>query len=419
MIKLSHKLFGGIMATYYIDNINGALDSTGLSFDEAVRDYKILHLLPGDTVLFRCGTEHREPLVITGGEDGAPITYGSYGEGTLPVFCVSFDLSRPEYWVKTERENVWRLAKDIPTEVGNFIFNTDECTATLRWDKASLAGQGDFFDSRFSECNKNYGNSVSPQEVLLYSVGNPTELYTHIEAAPYGTRCICSLKSNVVIENLCFMNSGVHAVTGVGDTKNVTVRGCLFKNIGGCAWDREKRIRFGNAVEFWIGAENILIENNVFKNIYDSCVTHQGPDRQTPPARNFHCRNNLFDTYSMAAFEYRAQMMIASSFEGNICRHAGCGFGMLGEQLPRRSEIWPQPMGHHIFIWRMFTPPEDGSLLIRDNVFEDSPVGAAVYSIIPPEIEAQITFKNNTYSDNCLLVAHFGGKDYTNKDWSE
>ena len=407
------------MPVYYIDNINGDDNRTGLSVALAVRDYKKLLPLPGDTLLFKRGTEYREPLFIIGGVEGAPVTYGSYGEGTLPIFCGSVDVSYPEDWVLTDRENVWRLARDIPTDVGNFIFNTDECTATLRWDKDSLRGQGDFFDSRFSECNKNYGNSVSPQEVLLYSVGNPAELYTHIEAAPYGTRCICSLKSNVVIENLCFMNSGVHGITGVGDTKNVTISGCLFKNIGGCGWDRDRRIRFGNALEFWIGAENILIENNVFKNIYDSCATHQGPDRETPPARNFHCRNNLFDTYSMAAFEYRARMMVNSSFVGNICRNAGCGFGMLGEALPRRSEIWPQPMGHHVFIWRMFDPTPDGSLLIADNVFEDSPVGAAIYSIVRLEIEAQITFKNNTYSDNCLLVAHFGGKDHTNNDWSE
>ena len=407
------------MAVYYIDSLDGADKWSGLSPDTAIRDYKMLSPTPGDTLLFKRGTEYREPLFITGGTDGAPITYGSYGEGELPIFCGSIDVSDPDDWQLTDRENVWRLVRDIPTDVGNFIFNVDECTATLRWDKNCLTGQGDFYDSRFSECNKNGGVTVSTQEILMYSVGNPARVYSHIEAAVYGERALGNLKSNVIVRDLCFMNSGLHALTGVGDTKNVTVGGCLFKNIGGCGWDRDRRIRFGNALEFWIGAENIIIENNTFKNIYDSCATHQGPDHQTPPARNFHCRNNVFDTYSMAAFEYRGQMMIDSSFVGNVCRNAGCGFGMLGEGLPRRSEIWPQPMGHHIFIWRMFDPTPDGSLLIADNVFEDSPVGAAVYSIVPPEIEAQINFKSNTYSDNCLLVAHFGGKDYTNKDWSE
>lgn len=407
------------MATYYVDNIYGDDNCLGTTPASAVRDYKTLHLVAGDTVLFKRGTEYSEPLVIVGGDDGFPIAYGSYDEGTLPVFCGSVDVSRAEDWVPTERENVWRLAKDIPTDVGNFVFNTDECTATLRWERDGLSGQGDFFDSRFAECNSNKGRAVSPQEILMYSIGNPACVYSHIEAVPYGTRSLGVLKSNVVISELCFMNSGVHGLAAVGDTKNVTVRGCLFKNIGGCGWSRSDRIRLGNGIEFWIGADNILIENNVFKNIYDSCATHQGPDYETPPARNFHCRGNLFDTYSMAAFEYRAQMMVDSSFTDNVCRHAGCGFGMLGEELPRRSEIWPQPMGHHIFLWRIFDAVEGGSLLIADNIFEDSPVGAAIYSIICKEAEAQITFKGNIYSEDCLFAAHFGGQDHKTKDWSE
>ena len=122
-------------------------------------------------------------------------------------------------------------------------------------------------------------------------------------------------------------------------------------------------------------------------------------------------RNNLFDTYSMAAFEYRAQMMIDSSFTGNVCKNAGCGFGMLGESLPRRSEIWPQPMGHHIFLWRIWSAPDGGSLLIADNQFVDAPNGAAVYSIICPEAEAQVTFRSNRYEGRYLMKAYFGGKE--------
>jgi hypothetical protein len=318
------------MPTYYVDNVYGTDTGSGLVPECAVLNYKIIPLAAGDTILFKCGTIYRESLKIIGGVDGLPITYGSYGEGTLPTFCGSVDVSSTADWIETECENVWRLLREIPTDVGNFVFNNDECTATLCWDKSELSGQGDFFDSRISECNNHSGRTISPEEILMYSVGNPAKVYQHIEAVPYGERTLCKLKSNVIIDGLCFMNSGVHGITGVGDTKNVTVRNCVIKNIGGCGWSREGRIRFGNGIEFWIGAENILIDGNLFKNVYDSCATHQGPDGETPPARSFHCRNNVFDTYSMAAFEYRAQMMVNSSFEGNVCRHAGCGFGMLG-----------------------------------------------------------------------------------------
>lgn len=401
------------MAVYYVDNIYGNDSERGISPEGAVRDFRALDIKPGDKILFKRGNVYRETLSVTGGEEGKPVTYGAFGDGEPPVFYGSVNVSDFCDWVPTERENIWRCIKSIATEVGNFVFNCDECTATLRWDKEALAEQGDFWDSRFGECNSGRVTTASEQELLMYSHGNPAQVYSHIEAVPYGERGLVKLKSHVVVENICFMNSGVHGlVASSGNTRNVTVRGCTIKNIGGCAWNSERQIRFGNGVEFWIGAENILVENNVFKNIYDSCVTHQGPDNKTPAARNFHCRNNLFDTYSMAAFEYRAQMMVDSSFTDNVCRHAGCGFGMRGETLPRKSEIWPQPMGHHLFFWRISRAAEGGSLLIDGNSFEDSLVGAAVYSIICPEAEAQVTFGNNVFSNECLLFAHWGGKDY-------
>ena len=85
---------------------------------------------------------------------------------------------------------------------------------------------------------------------------------------------------------------------------------------------------------------------------------------------------------------------------------------MLGEVLPRKSEIWPQPMGHHIFLWRIPEATDGGSLLIADNTFEDAPVGAAIYSIISPEAEAQITLDNNAYTRNSVLLNRFGGENF-------
>jgi len=396
------------MAIYYIDNMEGKEENDGLSPASPILDYQKITPKAGDTLLFKRGSFYRAMLHMQEGEDGRPITYGAYGEGDRPTFSGSLDVSSPECWGATERENVWRCIADIPTDVGNFVFNDEECTAALIWDREQLAHQGDFFDSRFSECNRNNHKTVSAQEVLLYSVKNPGEYYSHIEALAFGTRRCGNIASNTIIDGICFKNSGVHGITGAGMTRNVIIRNCHFKNIGGCGWSRELKIRFGNAIEFWIGADNVLIENNLFESIYDSCITQQGPGDKTPSASNFHIVNNIFDTYSMAAMEYRDAMMINSSFVGNICRNAGCGFGMLGESLPRRSEIWPQPMGHHIFLWRMERPAEGGSLLIANNRFESAPNGAAVYSIICPGAEAQISFRDNTYTGEQLMQAYFG-----------
>ncbi len=400
--------------TYYVDNINGSLIADGASCNSPVSDYTILQVKAGDTVLFKRGNVYRSTLNLTAGEDGNPVTYGAWGDGDMPVFLGGTDVSLPKDWITTDKENVWECVRPTRGSVGNFVFNTDECTATLRWKMNDLRLQGDFFDRLFIDncfSERTPDTSLRTGHLYMYSVGNPAEVYRHIEAVDHAEHILCRIKDNVIIDGLKFKNNDF-AIAGDGG-KNVIIRNCAFENIGGCVWNYELRIRFGNAVEFWDIAENVLVENCSFKNVYDSCVTHQGPGAKTHPALNFTVRNCLFDTYGMAAFEYRDKLPVNSSFTGNICLNAGTGFAMLGEEGARRSEIWPQPMGHHIFLWRIEDATDDGGLLIADNSFGSTPVGAAIYSIINEKAEAQITLKNNRYTRNDVLLIHFGGESFT------
>ena len=57
---------------------------------------------------------------------------------------------------------------------------------------------------------------------------------------------------------------------------------------------------------------------------------------------------------------------------------------------------------------------EGGSFRVTGNRFGSAPVGAAMYFIIAPEAEAQMHFSDNRYEmEDSLLVARFGGRDYT------
>ncbi len=392
------------MATYYIDPKSGDNSLDGLSPDTARRDYTDIELAAGDTVLFKRGSFYRDKLYAK-----KFISYGAYGEGERPTFCGSFDVSLPEDWEETECENVWKCAKPIIGDVGNIVYNEADCTATFRWNKEELCSQGDFFDER-NFLGDRFKPALDEKTLYVYSVGNPATVYSHIEAIGYHNRQLVSLGDGMSFEGLRFMNSGVHALAGIGN--NITVRDCVIENIGGCAWNKELKIRFGNGFEIWEMGNDILLENCTFKNVYDSCVTHQGPGEKTQPTVNFVCRNCVFDTYGMAAFEYRDKLPIDSSFTDNICLNAGCGFAMLGEELPRYSEIWPDPMGHHIFMWRIPEATEGGSLVIENNCFGAAPVGAAMFSIISPEAEAQVKLDNNKYTRNDILLNRWGGVDY-------
>ena len=392
------------MATYYIDKLNGNNALDGLSPETARADYTDISVGEGDTVLFKCGSFYRDRLHAK-----AHVAYGAYGEGELPTFCASTDASAEEDWIPTEIENVWKCTKSIPGNTGNIIFNDNECTAAFRWNLSDLGAQGDFVDIK-SDSPDTGAAKTDPNELYLYSCGNPAKVYSHIEVASYNVRQLVSLGDGMSFENLRFINSGVHGMAGTAS--NVTVRNCVFENIGGCAWSRKLEIRFGNGFEIWERGDNILVENCSFKNIYDSCVTHQGPGELTKTAHNFICRNCTFDTYGMAAFEYRDKLPIDSEFTNNTCLNAGCGFAMLGEVLPRKSEIWPDPMGHHIFMWRIDNASEGGNLVIKDNYFGPAPVGAAMYSIISPEAEAQVTLSGNKYTKNDVLLNRWGGVNY-------
>jgi len=392
---------------YYIDPTHGGTNADGMTAETARRTYTDLDIRPGDTVLFRRGSFIRDSLYRKAGEPGKPIVYGAYGEGDNPVFCGSADVSDPADWEEV-RTNVWLYRKGLPTEACNFIFdlkNGRRMGGTLRWEEDQLAAQGDFHDTRFG-CGGQY-RGVEDSRTLLYSVGNPGEVYAHIECAVWGRRNLSDNVPWTVTEDLAFFGSGVHGMSG--GSHDMVIRRCSFCYIGGAAWNRQLRIRFGNAVEFWEKGENILIEDCYFNEIYDSCITQQGSDK-CEPAKNLIMRNNLFANYGMGAYEGRDRMLIGSAFTDNICLYAGGGFSAYGDTKPRNSEIYPQPMGHHLFIWRIYHATEGGGFEVARNIFNGA-TGRSVYAIIAPEAAAQMDIHDNIEgTDAALTAAKWFGK---------
>jgi hypothetical protein len=91
-------------------------------------------LEPGDTVLFKRGDTWRGQLVPQSGEDGSPITYAAYGQGSKPLLLGSVSCSDPRDW-QHDGGNIWATAKPVFTELesrGNL--------ASLRWSVHAEAG---------------------------------------------------------------------------------------------------------------------------------------------------------------------------------------------------------------------------------------------------------------------------------------
>lgn len=406
---------------YYIDRIHGDPAADGLSPETARLTYTDLPILPGDTVLFRRGTVVRETLKTVAGEAGKPVTYGAWGEGHAPIFRGSLDVSDPADWEEI-RPHVWQYKGNLPSEACNFIFDGDpryggeRVGATLRWEIPELCEQGDWHDEAIGKTER---RQFDPhRQVLLWSEKNPGEYYSHIECAVHGERGMAKCPSHTRFEDLAFENSGVHGIAGTA--VDVEIRRCSFCFIGGCVWNRQLKIRFGNGIEFWNTGDHMIVEDCFFNNIYDSCTTHQGAGTACVPVRDVHYRRNLFMNYGMGAYEVRDHMAVDSSFVDNICVRAIGGFSPMGDTVPRRSEIWPQPMGHHLFLWRIPAAAPGGRLEVKRNIFWDAPQGAAIYSIISPEAEAQMEVDENIYyTENTRLLNTVGGKSYAPSQWEE
>lgn len=409
--------------TYYIDWANGLDSNDGLSENTPKKDHTTVTLKPGDTVLFKRGTMLRDRLEPTDGSEEGFITYGAYGEGPKPIICGSEDVSSPDNWVETE-PNIWKYVGDITDDPCNIIFNHGESCGKLCWLKEDMHGQGDWHDEKIGNASyklwrynddeqcwiKNNPPADFVRPFYLYSEKNPGEYYKHIEYVPY-KKFNLSSAVYAIYKDLCFINSGVHGVTGEHD---LHVENCDFQFIGGACFSRGMRIRYGNGVESWQFPKNISVKGCLFNNIFDSCITHQG-FWGTTPAEDVEYSNNLCLNYGMGAYEVRDLVPIRTSFNNNICIGAGKGFASQDDIFPRMSEIFPFPMGHHIFIWRMNkqTDHPEAKLEIKDNIFYDAPVGAAIYSFVLDEPEKQFDFDRNTYyTTSKKMINRFGEKNY-------
>lgn len=409
------------MAIYYVDPVAGSDNNDGLSENTPKSHYKQIEVLPGDTILIKAGSVFRDFIASPSGEDGNVITWDMYGQGAKPQFLGAFNVHDASLWEETSDKNIWAYKGDIPSDVCNIIFDNDKSCGILAWEYEDLNAQGKWHYTHmgYDVPGRQLPDFLQgvPKVLYLYSQGNPASVYSNIECALYGNRMLLTAKEHVRVSNFCFKYSGVHGY-GQSYVKDVTISNCEFRFIGGCVWDRLQRIRFGNGVEVWEYGEDFTVSGCYFDQIYDSCTTHQGFTNAKPCLR-INIVNNIFKNYGMSAYELRDLIAVDTHFDGNICIGAGLGFSLQGETPPRKSELWPQPMGHHLFIWRISKTSENGCITVRDNVFHEAPYGAAIYSTIAPEAERQMVFENNVYyksEDTCLI--RLGGKNYTKHDFA-
>lgn len=307
-----------------------------------------------DTVRFRAGDVFRGHLAPQSGADGQSIVYTSYGEGDKPVLEPSWDASSPEDWVKAGRK-LWKCPKPSSKELGNVILNHGTRGCAFKVDKPEQLGRKDL---RFCWVR-------DEQTVYMVSRKNPAKRFSSIELAEKQHIIDETDCHDIVYDGLWLRYGSAHGIGGSG-VYNIVVRNCDISWIGGSTLyidDGGRGVRYGNGIEFWSVAHDILVENNRVWECWDAALTNQS-NVDGVVQKNITWRGNEIWN-SEYSYEYWQQGEGARTenivFENNVCRDAGRGWG--------HRQRW-NPNAAHLMFYD--TTAETEGFFIRGNRFERS-----------------------------------------------
>ena len=347
--------------TYYVsadgdDNNDGLTPATAWKTLDGPFDHQD-DLKPGDAVLFRCGDTFRPTYARRFAVELKPgVTFSSFGEGKKPELYAPPVNAVTLPW-KHEGNNIYTLEIEHEWDIGNVVFNEGE-----EYGFKLVNGVA---DTTTPLLDREFFHDVANHKFYLCSEkGDPNKRWYDIELCNH---CVIlhGTYSGILIDGLTLKYAGGFGISGGSLTypadgslpyarvlDGYTVRNCEFEWIGGSLQGDQKTsiIRFGNGFELWGGGTNLLVENCYFNQCYDAALTQQFQgvvgDSLPVMVENSVFRNNLFErnTYD---YEYFLTEFIEKripkpdtkfgfsnvSFENNICRLNGYGFG---NQRPTR-----------------------------------------------------------------------------------
>lgn len=354
LLKDEARIYGG--RCFYVSS-EGDDNSDGLSPESAWRSLKKVNdatLGFADTVMFRCGDVFRGSLIPQSGREEQPIVYMSYGEGQKPVLEPSFDASKEEDWVKVGRK-LWKCEKPSANELGNVIFDHGDSGCGYKVDRPDQLGRKDL---RFCWVR-------DEQAVYMVSRRNPARRFSSIELAAKQHIIDETDCHDIVYDGLWLRYGAAHGIGGSG-VQNITIVNCDVCWIGGSTLyidEGGRGVRYGNGIEFWSAAQDILIENCRVWECWDAGITNQS-NIDGVLQKNIIMRNNEIWNCEYS-YEYWQQGEGARTenivFENNVCRDAGYGWG--------HKRRWNPNAGHLMFY---DTTAETKDFIIRGNRFERS-----------------------------------------------
>ncbi|MBO4468018.1 MAG: right-handed parallel beta-helix repeat-containing protein, partial [Clostridia bacterium] len=341
----------------------------------------------GDAVLFERGGVWRVPykgwITLPSG-----VVMGAYGKGEKPRFYGSRrNFADDSLWEKYDT-NIYRTYLKSSGNVGNIVFNDIACLGVKKWDLSDVRSNYDFYYS-------------SDEYLYLYYEGDIGNDFNSVEISQRGE--LINFNSNCIVDNICVRYTGSHGIDGAHGTENVKITNCEVGFIGGSM--QSGTTRFGNGIEFPIGAKNITVRNNHVYNCYDAGITFQSWSSANTASHYYNidfsenliekcCYGIEFFTTSGAKGSNRYSDYKNISFHDNVIRFSGYEWS----QLQRPDPV----MTSHIRGGQWAYVEDCENFTIYNNVFDISRASMIFWwwnnkSFVHPGPHNGLTVKNNTY----------------------
>ena len=375
----------------YVDSSSLAPNSLG-TIEEPIKSLEQLNelmLVPGDRVLFKRGTTYRGQLLPKSGNEDHVIYYGDYDQGDKPILLGSIEANHLDDWLSLpNQENIYKLNRKNNIDIGNIIFNNGQSFGVKKWSMTDLGQDGDYY---FDPKSK---------DTYLYMDKHPSYRYEDIECAITQSIIDETQVSYVTYENLELKYGGGHGIGG-GRVSHITIRNLTISYIGGGFLYKEddKYIQYGNGIEFWSYATDILVEECEIFEIFDTGVTNQNNTKKAIQERITYRHNYIYNC-GMASIEIDNAPKEGNTediiFEYNICENVGLGWGVTQDRYNNLD--YNLGLGHHIIIFYMETPLKN--LSIKHNTFDHAyhPDGySSIYLFVelPENILEEIIIEDN------------------------
>lgn len=277
--------------TYYVSSSEGDDSNSGLSPEKPKKTLASFSGMSSVNVLVKCGDTFDLTNEINLGSN---CIYAAYGQGSRPKLNFYRELNVPFSKVKGT-ENVWEANlssldicdsnnANLNCNIGQLIID-----GLMTWNRYISATSGECDPMAIEKRGEGtWGVDCVASKLFIYCKKDPNNIRI-VFASPSEAFTGDNIR-NTVVKGFEVVGAGYHGCN-LCDCENVEISCCHFDHIGG-ALQSKGSSRYGNAIQIWNSGKDIRIHNNFASQIYDTCFTNQGSDKEAV-CEHIHFNDNI------------------------------------------------------------------------------------------------------------------------------